>query len=374
MINIFTYIASIPLASTTFSPFVLTYILLQVCTHVFAVLFGNHECQVHGRCGAQVPTERFWELLAYLTLNLNFKTFSIFLLKIKTPLNYTLYRFMTSVVIYSIISKSVERNKNFDASECVRPTPASLETLTVSACVFELLCIVSSCFSRVFSYSAVLSTCLSLTVLDVFCHFPVFSPILSLNPVDWIPSLVSVATHHCYFSADIPVHPPPVFFFTCYIISTNISQLFTTFPTLFFPTPHTGCISSHITLLQNISFTFPNVFHPSPNPLLFTPVAFCLLSVTHISVLVTIFMLAALCCFSFSHFMYYSGSSLSILCHFLTSALSPHISYLSFYLILPPILSATFLILCLSSPSVHCSIFSYTVVTNAFLNAMFSSP
>jgi hypothetical protein len=192
----------------------------------------------------------------------------------------------------------------------------------------------------------------------------------------WLDSFISQRSHSSLllFSWYSSASPPPVFFFTFYIISTNISQLFTTFPTLFFPTPHTGCISSHITLLQNISFTFPNVFHPSPNPLLFTPVAFCLLSVTHISVLVTIFMLAALCCFSFSHFMYYSGSSLSILCHFLTSALSPHISYLSFYLILPPILSATFLILCLSSPSVHCSIFSYTVVTNAFLNAMFSSP
>lgn len=83
MINIFTYVASILLASTTFCPFVLTYMFLQVCTYVFAVLYGNHECQVHGRCGAQVPTDKFWGLLAYLTLNLNFKTLPIFFTKNK---------------------------------------------------------------------------------------------------------------------------------------------------------------------------------------------------------------------------------------------------------------------------------------------------
>jgi len=91
------------------------------------------------------------------------------------------------------------------------PTPASPETLTVSACVLELLRIVSNCSSLVFTYFAILSTCLSLTVLDLVCHFPVFLPIPSLNPVDWIPSVVSLSTYHCYFSGDIPVNPPLYF-------------------------------------------------------------------------------------------------------------------------------------------------------------------
>jgi hypothetical protein len=70
------------------------------------------------------------------------------------------------------------------------------------------------------------SLCLSLTVLDTYLSFSCFFTHTFIKSSWWIPSLVSLSTHHCYFSADIPVHPPLAFLFTSFIISTNISQLF----------------------------------------------------------------------------------------------------------------------------------------------------
>jgi hypothetical protein len=95
--------------------------------------------------------------------------------------------------------------------------------LTVKACVSELLCMVIS--SLVFLYFAILSTCLLLTVLDTYLSFSCFFTHTFIKPSWWIPSLVSLSTHHCYFSDDISVHPSLAFFFTSFIISTNICPL-----------------------------------------------------------------------------------------------------------------------------------------------------